>query len=340
MSPAPSNAAKHRSAIPRTQQRPSPREPDTSYPANLTRLPKTAYNPRKRVRLHSPELRTSPQTTRVVSKSSRENIKYIETPIYPSIMGGPPLVDDRIRYLVHFLLKNICSPIYEFEARLGYVIQERSGKRAINLLPITCETPLLPFANNDTFFDPDIPEVMFQKLKGTLNDRVTESREQTEGKVLNQRGKKIHLLYPKHITEQWNEEQGPDGKMKSNLVKVERRRMLDEMNILCPGRFSDIKYLASRTENDRSSQNERPLKRQEKEYVSYKYRYVTADLIKFNTHDFTTSTSASSFAIDIRMRSPHELFHEVMKYRNKDSTSQLFGMVESFVSTIRLLQEI
>lgn len=266
----------------------------------------------------------------------REVIRYIEKPIEVepiTVMGGPPLVDDRVRQLVHFILLHVHSPNVEIEAKLGTLMERAQGVRVTELVPVLCETPIKEESNNDVRFISDVGEELFYKLNQKLNTRVEETAQQQQGTVRYVRARELDVYYQGRVrqTKSRSNERSP-----FKVVRTQKKERLGDLNVLCPGSICDLRYSAS-SEMDCSLPNSSPEMERDKDRISYKFEFLSIDITTVQM--IRQGGVERTFEVEVEIDSTTNLFREVEKYRCGDGTSKLFDIAGSLVNTVRLLLE-
>lgn len=267
----------------------------------------------------------------------REIVRIVEKPVIiepTTIMGTSPLVDDRVRQLVQFILQHVNSPNVEIEAKLGLLTEKDQPSRVIHLVPVMCETPINAESNNLVRFTSNVGEELFRKINERLNARVEETSTQSEGCVNYVRTRELDVYYPQRIR-QTKQRIGDRGEYK--VMKTQMKTRLGDLNVLCPGRICDIRYSASR-EEDYNTPNCNPEMQREKDRISYKYEYVSVDI---TTVEMVTRSGGieRTHEVEVEIDESTNLFEEVTKYRQEDESSKLFDIATSLVQTVRILLE-
>lgn len=271
---------------------------------------------------------------------TREVVRIVEkmVPYEPvTVLGGPPLVDDRVRHLVNFILHHVNAPNVEVEAKLGVLIEKNENVRAVELVPVMCETPIIKASNGDVRFESDVGEDLFYRLNEELNKRVEATSNQTQGAVRYFRTKEVDYYYPGRIRETCAVRRLPDGTEASERIRVQRKTRLGDMNVLSPGRLCDIRYSAS-VEEDCDMPEGNPEMKRVKDRISYKYECLSIDITCVDRQGSRDSAKTHEVEVEIDA-SATNLYEEVMKYKNQDETSKLFDIASSLVSTVRILLE-
>lgn len=275
---------------------------------------------------------------RMTSEPPREVVRVVEKPVFyepTTILGTPPLVDDRVRQLVHFILQHVTDNNIEVEAKLGLLIEREKADRVINLVPVMCETPINAESNADVRFVSDVGEDLFRRANRRLNARVEETSSQTEGRVNYIRTRELDVYYPRRIRQI---KQRIADSREYKVLKSQMKTRLGDLNVLCPGRICDIRYSASR-EEDCDVPNCEPEMQREKDRISYKYEFVSVDI---TTVEMLTRSGGveRTHEIEVEIDASTNLFMEVLKYRKNDESSKLFDIATSLVHTIRHLLEL
>lgn len=266
----------------------------------------------------------------------QEIIRYIEKPVEVepiTIMGGPPLADDRVRQLVHFILLHVRSPNIEIEAKLGTLMERAQGVRVTELVPVLCETPIKEESNSDVRFISDVGEDVFYRLNQKLNSRVEETAQQQQGTVKYVRTRELDVYYPGRIrqTKSRSNDHSP-----FKVVRTQKKERLGDLNVLCPGRICDLRYSAS-SELDCSVPTASPEMERDKDRISYKFEFLSVDITTVQM--VRQGGVERTFEVEVEIDSATNLFAEVEKYRRGDETSKLFDIAGSLVNTVRLLLE-
>ncbi len=295
---------------------------------------------RKRPRSENNAERQSP------AKSARQHVAAPKPPPPPptaarpmeetmTIMGVPPLVDDRVRSVTRFILEHVQTPDVEVEAKLGMLMEKPSGNRAVLLVPVTCETPLQHASNRDTRFVSDVGVHVFQRLNGLLNERVvaTESLP-PEKRVLYTRNIELDLIFPGKIREsrRWNQE-----KNAYETYRVQEKVRLADLNILCPGAPLDARYSASTERHAEVPPNAQPDISREKDRISFKFEHISVDLTSVRTNE--GNHQSTSYEVEVEIADSRKLYQQANLFREGDASNKLFEIVAQLVNTVRLLLE-
>lgn len=263
-----------------------------------------------------------------------------------TILGVPPLVDDRVRVLVNFILQHVTEPGIEIEAKLGILIEKYKQVRAVDLVPVVCETPLRPEQASDTRFESAVHHTFFAHLNSELNHRVdaTGIGDDPKTKVMYLRTKEIDFFWPGKVRETRKCVRDPvTGSETYKRIRVQRKTRLGDLNFMCPFNLLDVRYSASKEDSDVSlpmNNAPDPRRQRAKERISYKFESLSVDITAVETTDpeaglFGTPTHE----IEVEVDESADLYGEVQKYRAGDPESQLFRIASSLVNTVRLLME-
>jgi polynucleotide 5'-triphosphatase len=263
-----------------------------------------------------------------------------------SILGLPPLVDDRVRNLVNFILLHVTSPDVEVEAKLGTLIEKNQNQRACELLPVLCETPIRSeIAAENTRFESSVHQVYFAYLNAELNRRVdaTTGEQDEESRVCFVRHREIDLFWGNGVreTRRLLPTTGT-GEQQYQTVRVQRKTRLGDLNFVCPLSVFDVRYSAS-VETDVSAPPQNvpdPSKRRVKDRMSYRFDSLSVDITTVQTYDASANLHKhNSFEVEVEIDASANLFAEVEKYRAGDPSSKVFRIATSLVNTVRLLME-
>lgn len=252
-----------------------------------------------------------------------------------TILGVPPLVDDRVRSVTRFILEHVQSPDVEVEAKLGMLMEKPSGNRAVLLVPVTCETPLQLASNRDTRFVSDVGVHVFQRLNGLLNERVIATESSPPSKqVIYTRNIEVDLMYPGRIREsrRWNQE-------KNTYVtyRVQEKLRLADLNVLCPGAPLDARYSASTERPAEIPPGSQPDITREKDRISFKFEHISVDMTSVRTNE--GNQQKSSYEVEVEIADSKKLFQQANLFREGDASNKLFEIVAQLVNTVRLLLE-
>lgn len=291
---------------------------------------------------HQPNRNKEPQQNQQTQPQVKEVVRIVEKYIEPvTIMGVAPLVDDRIRYVVEFMLSHVNSSNVEVEAKLGVLIERAQDVRAVDLVPVLCETPIRSESNKDTRFQSDVGGNMFHFLNTRLNRRFEETTKQEHGRIQYRRTREMDIMWPGKIRETKELQVANDGTETYETIRVQSKRRLGDLNVLCPGKIADVRYSASAEEDCTVPPNALPELKRLKDRISYNYEHLSVDI----THVNTTRPSnpeqppQTTYEVEVEIAPSAGLYGEVIKYRNRDETCKIFEIATSMVNTVRLLLE-
>lgn len=271
----------------------------------------------------------------------REVVRIVEKVVEPiTIMGVPPLVDDRVRYVVNFILHHVTSPNVEVEAKVGTLIEKSQECRAVNVMPVLCETPIRPESNQDTKFFSDVGEDVFKRLNAVLNDRVDATAGQEVGCVQYLRTREKDVYWPGRIRESMEKREDQDGREVYETVRIQSKKRLGDLNVLCPGSNLDIRYSASSEDDCQLPRNSAPEMQRIKDRISYKFDYLSVDITSVVMEHAITQEVVNSFEVEVEIDAASDLYGEVCKYRHGDETSKIFDIAGSLVNTVRLILDV
>eukprot|EP00178_Gracilaria_changii_P009535 TRINITY_DN2783_c0_g1_i1.p1 TRINITY_DN2783_c0_g1~~TRINITY_DN2783_c0_g1_i1.p1 ORF type:complete len:431 (+),score=66.15 TRINITY_DN2783_c0_g1_i1:137-1294(+) len=283
------------------------------------------------------------QTKSTEQSEKRDNIRYVEKIVYEeptTILGVPPLVDDRIRHVVDFILKHVNSNEVEIEVKLGQLFEKENGLRATTVLPVKCETSMDPKTNQGTRFESNVGEKAFYTLNNTLNKRVELTERETKNKVHYTRTKHLDVHWPGKVRETKELRKSPDGSEYYQTIRVQSKTRLGDMNVICPLSLLDMRYSASLEKDAQIPPNSTPSRQRMKDRISYKYEYLSIDITCVTMESLAGQAEGQrTFEVEVEIDSVANLFQEVTKYRRGDSTSKLFDIATCLVNTVRILQE-
>lgn len=253
------------------------------------------------------------------------------------MMGVPAPFDDRIRHVVNFMLEHVSSRNVEVEAKLGLLVEREQNVRAVSLVPVTCETPISTESNRDTRFESNVGEENFYRIIQRLNDRVAQSSHLAQGALQCTSLTEVDIYWPGRIRETKRKTTGPDGAEVWKTVKTESKKRLGDLNVLCPGRWCDLRYSASVEEPCSLPTSGKPTMQRVKNRLSYRYEAVSIDLttVEMESERGTERT----FEVEVEIVPEANLVDEVVKYRNGDARSRLFEQATLLVNTVRTLLE-
>lgn len=203
-----------------------------------------------------------------------------------TLFGTTVTVDDRVRAVAEFISKNVNSPGVEIEGKLGVLIEKHENRRAVALVPVACETPLLPIANQDVRFQSCVPEAVFAALNTALNGRVTRASRRSSGTaaaadpstptVTYARVKGMDVSYASRVRQTLAPSPGGGPPV---VVRTERKVRIGDLNVLCPGWPVDFRFSASLEEPVAEPPPPTTIKsRREKDRLSYKAGCLSVDI--------------------------------------------------------------
>jgi polynucleotide 5'-triphosphatase len=283
-------------------------------------------------------------TTRIIEKVV-EKIITVPASEPVTIMGGPPLVDDRVRNLVNFILHHVTAPGIEVEAKLGLLIQKYQNVRACGLLPVICETPVRPDVASEIRFESSVHHTVFAHLNTELNRRVEETATYSDpaARVVYLRTREVDLFWPNKVRETRRILVDPHTGVETlERVRVQRKNRLGDLNFLCPASALDVRYSASLEENvpPPPPGEADPPKRRVKDRISYKFDSLSIDITAVEMTDPGANLfNHCSHEIEIEVESSANLYGEVEKYRAGDPSSNIFRIATSLVNTVRVVME-
>lgn len=256
-------------------------------------------------------------------------------PTEPStIMGIPSPVDDRVRSVVSFMLQNVTSANVEVEAKLGTLFEKQHERRAVELVPVMCETPLTPDSNADTRFESDVGAHVFQHLNVTLNARCVATSNATPSQRVNYvRTKEVDVYWPGRVRETRVHVENDVYE----TVRVQKKERLADLNVLCPGSSLDVRYSASLEEPATPPENGIEQSRRVKDRISYRFDHISVDITAAARPERTQTVNTHE--VEVEVMDGAALYAEVVKYREGDGSSRLFEIATSLVTTVRLLLE-
>ncbi|KAI0566038.1 mRNA triphosphatase Cet1-like protein [Gracilaria domingensis] len=287
--------------------------------------------------------RPTQQTKSTDQSEKRETIRCVEKIVYAeptTILGVPPVVDDRIRHVVDFILNHVKSDKVEIEVKLGVLFEKQNDVRAINVVPVKCETSISPENNHETRFESNVGESVFYTLNNALNKRVELTERETKNKVQYTRTRHLDVYWPGRIRETKQMRENPDGSESYETIRVQSKTRLGDMNVMCPMNLLDMRYSASLEEDAEVPPNSSPIRQRMKDRISYKYEYLSIDITCVTMESMGAQTEGQrTFEVEVEIDPSANLFQEVTKYLQGDGTSKLFDIATCLVNTVRILQE-
>lgn len=274
-----------------------------------------------------------------------EKVVSVPAEEHVTILGVPPLVDDRVRNLVNFILQHVTEPGIEVEAKLGVLLEKYKEVRATELVPVICETPLRPEQAADTRFESAVHHSFFAHLNAELNGRVEATAANTDPttRVQYLRTREQDLFWPGKIRETRRIDRDPvSGAETFERIRVQRKTRLGDLNFMCPFSLLDARYSASKeaTVSLPNNGGPDPSRKRMKERISYKFESLSVDITAVETTDPEAGMyNHPTHEIEVEVDTSANLHGEVEKYRAGDPSSQLFRIATSLVNTVRLLME-
>jgi mRNA capping enzyme, beta chain len=275
-----------------------------------------------------------------------EKVVTVPAEEHITILGVPPLVDDRVRNLVNFILQHVTEPGIEVEAKLGTLFQKYEDVRATTFVPVLCETPLRPELSTDTRFESAVHHTFFAHLNAELNSRVeaTAAGQDPATRVQYLRTRELDLFWPGKVRETRRINRDPvSGAETHELIRVQRKTRLGDLNFVCPFSLLDVRYSASKEATmplPNNGNGDDPPRRRVKERISYKFEFLSVDITAVETTDPEAGLfNHPTHEIEVEIDPSANLFGEVQKYQAGDPSSQLFRIATSLVNTVRLLLE-
>lgn len=319
----------------------------------LTSLEWGSFETRKRVRIepnrengqsHAPgQPKPPPKSAQAKAEPQPLEPAVVEKIVYAeptTILGIPPVVDDRIRYIVNFILEHVNSPNVEIEVKLGLLIAKEHNVRATQVVPVTCETAINQQSNQETRFESNVGEQMFFNLNNRLNQRVEQTERETKNKVSFTRSRHLDVYYQGNIREVKEIRKRADGSEYYQTIHVQSKTRLGDLNVLCPIAHLDMRYSASREEPAEIQPNMVPTRQRLKDRISYRYEYLSIDITCVNMETIGgKSGSLRTYEVEIEIDSSARLYEEVKKYQQGDDSSKLFDIATCLVNTVRILLE-
>lgn len=256
------------------------------------------------------------------------------------IFGEPLFVDDRIRYIVSFMLRHVTSPSVEVEAKLGLVISKDTNRRAAETFPGLCEAPLRQEIERSYRFESSVSMGMFQYLNKALNRRVTETSKLRGGRVMYLRARQCDVSYPGKIRQTYdmvgNESTGQTDYI---FRSVQTKRRQGNINMVCPLYPVDVRFSASSEISCEVPQNVDALMKREKDRISYKYKCLSVDITTVHVFEPASEQPEVVHEVEVEVDSEAHLYEEIEKYNRGQLDSKLFDIAATLVHTTRFLSE-
>lgn len=280
------------------------------------------------------------------ASSSSPHVPPVQPPVPTApptpltILGEPPLVDDRVRSVAHFMLTHVKNGDVEIEAKLGMVMEKADGgrNRASNMMPLSCETLLGPHANGAVRFVSDVDPGVFSHINELLCRRCELDPHVSYNRTCDLDTYWLDSVSNRKVreTHRYNQHTGQFD----ILVGIMTKNRESDLNVLCPLAPLDIRYSAS-TERKMAAlpktvANTHASKRQ-KDRISFKYEFVQVDLtcVKMEENGGHKETRE----IEVEIADSNALFEHVTRYNNADTTNKVFDIAASLVNTVRALLE-
>ncbi|CAN8063198.1 unnamed protein product [Agarophyton chilense] len=286
----------------------------------------------------------APKTKSATEHSEkRETIRYVEKIVSAqplTIMGVPPVVDDRILHVIDFILQYVTSQNVEIEVKLGLLLAKETGKRVKDVLPVKCETSISPETNNEARFESNVGDKVFSMLNQALNKRVEATQQDSNNKVQYNRLQHLDVYWPGRIRETKELRSSPDGSEYYQTIRVQSKTRLADINFLCPMHVLDMRYSASLEQDANIPPNTNPLRQRVKDRISYKYEYLSVDIASVTLKSMNNQDEGQqTFEVEVEIDPSANLFEEVTKHKRGDKTSKLLDIATCLVNTVRILRE-
>jgi len=267
-----------------------------------------------------------------------------------TLFGTAVTVDDRVRAVAEFIAKNVDRPGVEIEGKLGVLIEKHENRRAVALVPVACETPLLPIANQDVRFQSCVPEEVFSALNAALNRRVTRgarrgvtSTDPSKPTVTYTHTKGMDVSYASRVR-QTLAVTGDGGAPK--VIRTERKVRFGDLNVLCPGWPVDFRFSASLEEPAAEPPPGSTVRnRREKDRLSYKSGCLSVDITTVHMTEGSSPDGPETMTQEVEVEVDGEavdLHEEVKAYRKADGRvgrggERLLEIAAELVATLRAL---
>lgn len=279
--------------------------------------------------------------TRVVERVVEKIVEKVVT--VPSerftILGVPPIVDDRVRNLVNFMLQYVTGPEVEVEAKLGMLFDQVQGVRAIETVPVLCETPINEDGSKRTRFESSVERSFFLHLNNVLNARVEATGGDGLGRVEYVRTRETDYFWPGKVRET-RHFVTENGKEVERTIRVQRKTRISDINFMCPISSLDVRYSASAEVEAELPRGPDPRQKRYKERISYKFDCVSVDITAVEMTDPGAGIfERKSSEIEVEIDASANLFGEVDKFNQGDPSSRIFEMAATLINTVRVLQE-
>lgn len=270
-----------------------------------------------------------------------------------TLFGTSVTVDDRVRAVAEFISKNVNSPGVEIEGKLGVLIEKHENRRAVALVPVACETPLLPIANQDVRFQSCVPEAVFAALNTALNGRVTRGSRRSSGTaaatdpstptVTYARVKGMDVSYASRVRQTLAP---PPGGGPPVVVRTERKVRIGDLNVLCPGWPVDFRFSASLEEPVAEPPPASTIRsRREKDRLSYKAGCLSVDITTVLMTEGSSPNGPETMSQEVEVEvdgAVVDLYAEVQAYREAggrvgEGGERLLEIAAELVATLRAL---
>lgn len=284
------------------------------------------------------------QSAAAVSVSARPpstpNVPPPASAVSLTILGEPPLVDDRVRSVAQFMLAHVKSGDVEIEAKLGTVMEKADGgrNRASNTLPLSCETLLGAHANSAVRFVSDVGPGVFQHLNKLLCTRCERDPNVSYDRTCNLDTYWQDTASRTKIreTHRYNANTGQFDNPIGIMTKIRE----GDLNVLCPLAPLDTRYSASterRLNGLPPTVSNTHVSKRQKDRISFKYDYVQVDLTCVTSEE--KGEQKETREIEVEIADSQALFDHVTRYHNADTSSKIFDIAASLVNTVRALLE-
>lgn len=270
-----------------------------------------------------------------------------------TLFGTTVTVDDRVRAVAEFISKNVNSPGVEIEGKLGVLIEKHENRRAVALVPVACETPLLPIANHDVRFQSCVPEAVFAALNTALNGRVTRASRRSSNTaaaadpstptVTYARVKGMDVSYASRVRQTLAPSPGGGPPV---VVRTERKVRIGDLNVLCPGWPVDFRFSASLEEPVAEPPSPSTIRsRREKDRLSYKAGCLSVDITTVLMTEGSSPNGPETMSQEVEVEidgTVVDLYAEVQAYREArgrvgEGGERLLEIAAELVATLRAL---
>lgn len=285
--------------------------------------------------------RSDSHKTRVVERVVEKVVEKVVT--VPgerlTILGVAPLADDRVRNLVNFMLRYVTGPEVEVEAKLGMLLDQVQDVRAIEMVPVLCETPVNEVGGKLTRFESSVERSFFLHLNSVLNARVEATSGDGPGRIEYVRTRETDYFWPGKVRET-RQAVTENGKEVERTIRVQRKTRISDINFMCPISSLDVRYSASAEVEAELPRGPEPRQKRYKERISYKFDCVSVDITAVEMTDPGAGIfERKSTEIEVEIDASANLFGEVDKFNKGDPSSRLFEMAATLINTVRVIQE-